>query len=72
MSKPRNERAAIRACSFCKKGQGQVRKLIAGPSVYICDGCVATIAARRAASDESRPATRDYPTPAEIKASLDP
>jgi len=72
LSKPRNERAAIRTCSFCKKGQGQVRKLIAGPSVYICDECVATIAARRAAHDESRPVTRDYPTPAEIKASLDP
>jgi hypothetical protein len=29
------------ACSFCGKSQGQVRKLIAGPGVYICDGCVA-------------------------------
>jgi ClpX C4-type zinc finger len=28
------------ACSFCKKDQDQVRKLIAGPSVYICDECV--------------------------------
>ncbi len=27
-------------CSFCGKSRGQVRKLIAGPSVYICDGCV--------------------------------
>jgi len=27
-------------CSFCGKSQGQVRKLIAGPGVYICDGCV--------------------------------
>jgi ATP-dependent protease Clp ATPase subunit len=27
-------------CSFCKKDQDQVRKLIAGPSVYICDECV--------------------------------
>jgi hypothetical protein len=27
-------------CSFCGKGQDQVRKLIAGPSVYICDECV--------------------------------
>ncbi len=27
-------------CSFCNKTQGQVRKLIAGPSVYICDECV--------------------------------
>ena len=27
-------------CSFCGKGQNEVRKLIAGPSVYICDECV--------------------------------
>ena len=27
-------------CSFCGKPQDQVRKLIAGPSVYICDECV--------------------------------
>src|SRR6266404_1974190 len=28
------------ACSFCGKTQDQVRKLIAGPSVYICDECI--------------------------------
>src|SRR5437899_2506320 len=28
------------ACSFCLKGQDRVRKLIAGPSVYICDECI--------------------------------
>ena len=27
-------------CSFCGKTQNQVRKLIAGPDVYICDGCI--------------------------------
>ena len=27
-------------CSFCGKPQGQVRRLIAGPNVYICDECV--------------------------------
>ncbi|MGN0672085.1 MAG: ClpX C4-type zinc finger protein, partial [Anaerovoracaceae bacterium] len=27
-------------CSFCGKPQGQVRRLIAGPDVYICDECV--------------------------------
>ena len=27
-------------CSFCGKGQHEVRKLIAGPTVYICDQCV--------------------------------
>ena len=28
-------------CSFCGKNQSEVKKLIAGPSVYICDECVA-------------------------------
>jgi ATP-dependent protease Clp ATPase subunit len=28
------------SCSFCGKNQKQVKKLIAGPSVYICDGCM--------------------------------
>ena len=27
-------------CSFCGKGQQEVKKLIAGPSVYICDECI--------------------------------
>jgi ATP-dependent Clp protease ATP-binding subunit ClpX len=27
-------------CSFCGKGQDQVRKLVAGPGVYICDRCI--------------------------------
>ena len=27
-------------CSFCGKSQEQVRKLIAGPGVYICDECI--------------------------------
>lgn len=27
-------------CSFCGKGQKEVKKLIAGPSVYICDECI--------------------------------
>jgi ClpX C4-type zinc finger len=31
-------------CSFCGKSQGEVRKLIAGPGVYICDPCVALAA----------------------------
>ena len=28
------------SCSFCGKGQKEVKKLIAGPSVYICDECI--------------------------------
>ncbi len=30
----------IRRCSFCNKDQNDVRKLIAGPTVFICDQCV--------------------------------
>ena len=33
-------RPGAAACTFCGKDQKQVKKLIAGPSVYICDGCV--------------------------------
>jgi hypothetical protein len=32
---------APRSCSFCGKRQDQVRKLVAGPGVWICDQCVA-------------------------------
>jgi hypothetical protein len=34
------ERSDLRTCSFCGRSQGEVAKLIAGPSVYICDACI--------------------------------
>lgn len=34
------EEKSLAACSFCGKTQRQVGKLIAGPNVYICDGCI--------------------------------
>jgi hypothetical protein len=34
----------IAACSFCLKPNTEVRRLVAGPGVYICDGCVALCA----------------------------
>ena len=37
----RNDDNKILRCSFCNKSQEQVRKLIAGPNVYICDECIA-------------------------------
>ena len=37
MTKPEDTRLK---CSFCGKSQEQVKKLIAGPGVYICDECV--------------------------------
>jgi hypothetical protein len=36
----RNQNRDLLACTFCGKLQNEVRKLIAGPGVYICDGCV--------------------------------
>jgi ATP-dependent Clp protease ATP-binding subunit ClpX len=61
------------SCSFCGKGQREVRKLIAGPTVYICDECIRLcndIVAEEAEREEKSPAM-NLPTPAEIKAFLD-
>jgi ATP-dependent Clp protease ATP-binding subunit ClpX len=59
-------------CSFCNKSQRDVRKLIAGPTVYICDECVDIcldiIAEERETEDQE---SRKLPKPAEIKALLD-
>ena len=36
----RNPNRDLLACTFCGKVQNEVRKLIAGPGIYICDGCI--------------------------------
>jgi ATP-dependent protease Clp ATPase subunit len=41
-------------CSFCERPQKQVAKLIAGPGVYICSGCVALVRTWPAAPDPGR------------------
>ena len=61
-------------CSFCGKSQHEVRKLIAGPSVYICDECVDLC--NDIISEEIREITprkdeQALPTPHEIRAHLD-
>jgi len=60
-------------CSFCNKSQGEVRKLIAGPTVFICDECVAVcqdiIDEDHGGETPSR--ALHLPKPSEIKASLD-
>lgn len=61
-------------CSFCNKSQHEVRKLIAGPSVFICDECIDLC--NDIIIEESQEAARDairneLPTPREIKAFLD-
>ena len=62
-------------CSFCGKGQDEVRKLIAGPSVYICDECVDLcndILKDEFGEDEiGQFELENLPTPHEISAILD-
>jgi len=60
-------------CSFCGKSQNDVRKLIAGPTVYICDECIELcndIIADEWEEEKSRE-IRSLPKPAEIKQVLD-
>ncbi len=63
----------ILRCSFCNKDQNDVRKLIAGPTVFICDECVEVC--NDIIADDSRFETRgarsSLPVPQEIKKFLD-
>jgi ATP-dependent Clp protease ATP-binding subunit ClpX len=62
------------SCSFCGKSQKEVRKLIAGPTVYICDECIELcndIIAEEYGQEESRPTRSKVPKPREIKSVLD-
>ncbi len=62
-------------CSFCGKSQHEVKKLIAGPSVFICDECIELcndiIRDELPAGAIGKDEKSDLPTPAEIKANLD-
>jgi ATP-dependent Clp protease ATP-binding subunit ClpX len=62
-------------CSFCGKNQHEVRKLIAGPSVYVCDECVALCTEIIHEEVNSTPSADDslakLPTPIEIRTTLD-
>jgi ATP-dependent Clp protease ATP-binding subunit ClpX len=60
-------------CSFCGKNQEEVKKLIAGPSVYICDECIGLcneIIAEEYEKEEAQIGDK-VPKPADIKATLD-
>ncbi|MEM7411613.1 MAG: ATP-dependent Clp protease ATP-binding subunit ClpX [Myxococcota bacterium] len=62
------------SCSFCGKSQREVKKLIAGPTVYICDECIELcndIIAEEYGQEEAAPTTSRVPKPREIKDSLD-
>jgi ATP-dependent Clp protease ATP-binding subunit ClpX len=72
MTKKAGETDVLR-CSFCNKDQNDVRKLIAGPTVFICDECVEVcndIIADDNKFDKAGPRT-GLPTPVEIKKFLD-
>ena len=61
-------------CSFCGKSQDEVRKLIAGPTVYICDECIDLcndIIAEECDHDETISSSSNVPKPVEIKRVLD-
>ncbi len=71
MARPTN----ITLCSFCGKSHAEVKKLIAGPGVYICDNCV--LLCKQVLDKELASQTRkqkpkiNVPKPAEIKRQLD-
>jgi len=73
MSRATSNGSSSLRCSFCSKSQSEVRKLIAGPNVYICDECIEIctdiIAEER--DLEEREGLTELPKPAEIKAFLD-
>ena len=60
-------------CSFCGKNQNEVRKLIAGPSVYICNECIdlCNDIIKEEISEATESEEESFPVPIEIKASLD-
>lgn len=74
MSKKGSDKYSNLFCSFCGKSQDEVKKLIAGPSVYICDECIELcndiIAEEYEKEDANRKSTT-IPKPAEIKKILD-
>lgn len=60
-------------CSFCGKSQEQVRKLVAGPGVYICDECIelCTEIVEEELGNDEEVEFKDVPKPAEIRTILD-
>ncbi len=70
-----SETSDLLKCTFCGKSRKQVRKLIAGPSVYICDECIELCneIIEEELGNQARAQTEslDLPTPKEIKSFLD-
>ena len=69
-----NDGGKLLFCSFCGKNQNEVRRLIAGPSVYICDECVDLcndIITEESEAPDEQEASGSLPVPTEIKSTLD-
>ncbi|QJC52965.1 ATP-dependent protease ATP-binding subunit ClpX [Paenibacillus albicereus] len=68
-----NEEKGQLKCSFCGKSQDQVRKLVAGPGVYICDECIelCTEIVEEELGHEEELDLKDIPKPKDIRAILD-
>ena len=70
-----SETSELLKCTFCGKSQKQVRKLIAGPSVYICDECIELcneiIEEELGSAVQAATESLDLPNPKEIKSFLD-
>ncbi len=74
MPKNYSDDASNLSCSFCGKSQREVKKLIAGPTVYICDECIELcndIIAEETNKQELLKTKPGVPKPAEIKKVLD-
>lgn len=73
MSEKGKDNGKLLYCSFCGKSQHEVRKLIAGPSVYVCDECVdlCNEIIREELEEKASETENRLPIPAEIKEELD-
>ncbi len=74
MSKRGADKGTDLLCSFCGKSQGEVKKLIAGPGVYICDECIELcndIIAEEYEKEEAKQTRLAIPEPAGIKKQID-
>ena len=74
MARHVDDRPGNLVCSFCGKSQDEVRKLIAGPTVYICDECIDLcndIIAEECDQEETLSSVSTVPKPIELKRVLD-
>jgi len=74
MSKDKSNFSSALHCNFCGKSQREVKKLIAGPGVYICDECIDLcndIISEDGQKQQSKVAVDQVPRPSEIKLHLD-